>query len=36
MQVNIFKNFRDLIMGFIPIKKDIKEIRECEIKKKSG
>ena len=31
----LFKKFGDLVMGFIPIKKDNKEIKESEIKKKS-
>ena len=35
MQRSIFRKFRDLIMGVIPIKKDNKEIKEGEIKNKS-
>ena len=34
-QGSLFKKFRDLIMVVIPIKKDIKEIKESDIKKKS-
>ena len=34
-QWSLFENPRYLIMGFIPIKQDIKEIKEIEIKKKS-
>ena len=34
-QGSLFKHFIYLIMGFIPIKKDIKEIKEIDIKKKS-
>ena len=33
--VSLFKKFRELIMGVIPIKNDIKEIKESEMKKNS-
>ena len=35
IQGSIFKKFRDMIIGVIPIKNDIEQIKESEFKKKS-